>query len=104
MAIIDLSNTNTYPRIKRVTLGTTAQEITLPPACTQIKFLAEADMYWANDGADGDAFTTTITEYAKLPADVEQVVQMERGSQSNRKLLVAVQTGTGFVSIVIEKD
>jgi hypothetical protein len=87
MAIIDLSNTNTYPRIKRVSLGTTAQEITLPPACTQIKFLAEADMYWANEGADA-----------------EQVVQMERGNQSNRKLLVAVQTGTGSVSIVIEKD
>jgi hypothetical protein len=104
MAIIDLSNTNTYPRIKRVSLGTTAQEITLPPACTQIKFLAEADMYWANEGSDGDGFTTDILEYAKLPANVEQVVQMERGNQSNRKLLVAMQTDTGSVSIVIEKD
>jgi hypothetical protein len=104
MAIIDLTNTNTYPRIKRVSLGTAAQEITLPPACTQIKFLAEGAMYWANEGSDGEAFTSDITEFAKLPADAEQVVQMERGNQSNRKLLVALVSGTGAVSIIIEKD
>lgn len=104
MAIIDLTGTNTYPRIKRVSLGTTAQEITLPPACTQIKFFAEAAMYWSNEGSDGEGFTTDITDYAKLPADAEQVVLMERGNQSNRKLLVALVSGTGSVSIIIEKD
>jgi hypothetical protein len=104
MAIIDLTSTNTYPRVKRVSLTTTAQEITLPPACTQVRFLAEADMYWANDGDDGNDFTSDITDYAKLPANVEQVLQMEQGRQSNRKLLVAVQTGTGSVSIIIEKQ
>lgn len=61
-------------------------------------------MFWANDGDDGDDFTTDITDYAKLPANAEQVVKMETGRQSNKKLLVAAQTGAGFVSIIIEKD
>jgi hypothetical protein len=105
MAIIDLSNTNTYPLVKRVALSTAAQQITLPRDCTQITFTAEVDMYWANDGDDGDAFGGSgILEYVPLTQNLVQTVKMEIGRQSNRTLLVAAQTGTAAVSIIIEKD
>jgi len=104
MAIIDYSSTNSYPLIKRVAITTTAQEITLPAVCTSVTFGSADAIYYANVGSDGQAFTSAITDYSFVPANNLFTIKMEKGTQSNRKLLVGTQAGSGHVSIIIEKE
>ncbi len=104
MAVIDYSNTNSYPLIKRVAITTNAQEFILPNVATQITFGSAAAIYFANVGDDGDAFTSAITDYGFVPANNLFTIKMERGSQANRKILVGTQTGAGHVSIIVEKE
>ena len=104
MAIIDYTSTNEYPLIKRVSITTTAQEFSLPAAATKVTFGSVSALYFANEGDDGDAFTSAITDYSFVPANNLFTLAMEKGSQSNRKLLVGTQSGSGHVSIIIEKD
>jgi hypothetical protein len=105
MAIIDLSNTNKYPYIKRVSITSTAQEITIPAAATRISIGSSAALYFANEGDDGDAFGGVgIANYAFIPANNILAIDMETGRQSNRKLLVGTQSGSADLSIIIEKQ
>ena len=104
MAIIDYSSTNSYPLVKRVAITTTAQEFTIPVAASKITFGSTAAIYWANVGSDGEAFTTAITEYSFVPANNLFSIGMEKGGQSNRKLLIGTQAGSGHVSIILEKE
>ena len=104
MATIDLSDTNAYPRIKRVSITASAQQITLPRDCTKITFGSPSALYWANEGADGDAFDVDITDYSFVPANNLLTINMEVGRQSNRVLLIGTQSGTGNLSINVEKD
>jgi hypothetical protein len=103
MAILDLTSTNSYPLIKRVALGTTAQEITLPEACTEILLICASALNFANVGDDGDVFGTNITQYGSIPANQQIKIQMETGNQDNKKLLVGVQTGTDNLTLVVIK-
>ena len=104
MATIDLSDTNSYPRIKRVDINAAAQQITLPRDCTKVTFGSTSALYWANEGVDGDAFGGAITDYSFVPANNLLTINMETGRQSNRVLLIGVQSGTGTLSIIVEKD
>lgn len=104
MAIIDYTTTNSYPLIKRVAITTAAQEFTLPTVCTAVTFGSSDAIYYANIGDDGDAFTSAITDYSFVPANNLFTIKMEKGNQSNRKLLVGTQAGSGHVSIIIEKE
>jgi hypothetical protein len=104
MATIDLSDTNAYPRIKRVSITAAAQQITLPRDCTKITFGSPSALYWANEGADGDVFDVDITDYSFVPANNLLTINMEVGRQSNRVLLIGTQSGTGNLSIIVEKD
>lgn len=104
MAIIDYSSTNSYPVIKRVAITTTAQEFTLPTGATKVTFGSVDALYFANEGDDGDSFTVNITNYSFVPANNLYTMSMEKGLQSNRKLLVGTQSGSGHLSIIIEKE
>ncbi len=104
MAVIDYTNTNSYPLIKRVAITTNAQEFTLPNVATQITFGSSDAIFFANVGSDGDAFTTAITNYGFVPANNLFTVKMERGSQANRKILIGTQSGSGHLSIIVEKE
>jgi hypothetical protein len=104
MASIDLTNTNSYPKIKRVSISATAQQIILPRDCTKVTFGSPSALFWANEGADGDAFGGSITEYSFVPANNLLTINMETGRQSNRTLLIGTQSGSGTLSVIIEKD
>lgn len=104
MANIDLSNTNSYPRIKRVSITAAAQQITLPRDCTRVTFGASAALFWANEGADGDGFGAEITEYSFVPANNLLTINLETGRQSNRVLLIGTQNGSTNLSVILEKD
>jgi len=104
MSIIDLSNVNDYPYIKRFAVTTTAQEITIPKNATKITFGSIGALYFANIGEDGDAFGVDITDYCFVPANNLISINMEIGRQSNRSLLIAMQSGSGHVNMIIEKD
>lgn len=104
MAIIDYTTTNSYPLIKRVAITTNAQEFTLPTGATQVTFGSVDALYYANEGDDGDGFTTDITDYSFVPANNLITLKMEKGQQANRKLLVGTQTGSGHLSIIIESE
>ena len=105
MAIIDYSDTNTYPRVETVSVTTSAQEITLPRDCTSISFGSPAALHFGNVGNDGDTFGTDadISAYGFVPANNMFNLPMEQGRQSNRKLLVATQSGSADLHIVIIK-
>lgn len=104
MANVDLSNTNSYPRVKRISITAAAQQITLPRDCTKVTFGSPAALHWSNEGADGDSFGVEITEYSFVPANNLLTISMETGRQSNRILLVGTQNGSGSLSIILEKD
>ena len=106
MAVLDLRGVNSYPKIKRIQISTTAQQITLPDECTAVSIgCQDSALYFANEGgADGDTFSVDITDYAFIPANNLLPIAMERGRQANRTLLVATQNGTGDLIIVIEKQ
>lgn len=104
MATIDLTDTNEYPRIKRIAITAAAQQITLPRDCTKVTFGSPAALHWANEGADGDGFGVEITEYSFVPANNLLTIHMETGRQSNRVLLIGTQSGSGSLSVILEKD
>ena len=98
---VDYTNTNLYPRIETIeNITTAAVEILLPRDCTSISFGSAAALHFANVGADGNTFGA----YSFVPANNMLPLPMETGRQSNRLLLVATQSGTADLHIIIIKE
>jgi len=104
MATLDLSTVNQYPYIKRVSITDTAQKILLPVTATKITFGSVQSLYFTNIGDDGDDFGGTITDFGFVPANNLFTLHLETGRQSNRDILIGVQSGTGDLCLIIEKD
>ncbi len=107
MATYDYSNINSYPLIRRVQIDDTATKIIIPPAATRVSIGSVNALNFANDGGDdGDEFGDTgdvITNFSFIPANNILPIDMETGRQSNRVLLVGTQSGSSYLSIIIEK-
>lgn len=106
MAVIDLSGVNEYPFIRRVQVGTTAQQFTLPDDCSVVDIAGDVALYFSTqEGADGDTFgpSATITNFSFVPAGNTFPLTQERGQQSTRNLCVGTQSGTGYVSLILTK-
>jgi hypothetical protein len=107
MATHDYSNVNSYPFIKRVSIDDTATKIIIPPAATRVSIGSVSALHFANSGGDdGDSFVDQgdgITDFGFIPANNVLPIDMETGRQSNRELLIGTQSGSGYLSIMIEK-
>lgn len=104
MAVINLEGENLYPIIKRIAITTAAQEIIIPKPAVFVSFGSEScALYYANVGNDGDSFNVDITDYDFVPVGNKNELKMEKGIGSNRKLLIGTKTGSGYLSLVIEK-
>ena len=106
MATHDLSNVNTYPKFKTIeNIDNTATKIILPSGATAVSIGSPAALYCANDGDDGDSFGDGGgTDYVFIPANNLLEIPMEIGRQSNRVLLVATQSGSSTLHIVINRS
>ena len=104
MAILDLTTVNEYPHIKRITIGATAQKILIPITATKITFGSIQSLYFTNIGDDGDSFGAEITDYGFVPANNLFTLHLETGRQSNKNILIGVQSGSGDLCLIIEKD
>jgi hypothetical protein len=103
----DYSDTNQYPRIETIqNVSTGAVHITLPRDCTSVSFGSPAALHFANVGSENDTFgaSADITSYGFVPANNMFNMPMETGRQSNRTLLVATQSGTAALHLVIIKE
>jgi len=107
---VDYTNTNLYPRIETIeNITTAAVQILLPRDCTSISFGSPAALHFSNVGAEGDTFGNTssgadINAYSFVPANNMLPLPMETGRQSNRTLLVATQSGTADLHIMLIKE
>jgi hypothetical protein len=105
MATHDLSNVNTYPKFKTLDVSNTASKIILPNGATAISIGSPAALYCGNDGSDGDSFGDGgVIDYVFIPANNLLEIPMEIGRQSNRVLLVATQSGSSTLHIVINRS
>ena len=106
MATHDLSNVNTYPKFKTIdNIDNTATKIILPSGATAVSIGSPAALYCANDGSDGDSFGSGgVIDYVFIPANNLLEIPMEIGRQSNRVLLVATQSGSSTLHIVINRS
>ena len=108
MALIDLSSINIYPTIKKIGVGVTAQQFTLPKEASKVSIGGDAALYFSTDvGVDGNSFDTgsggDIGDYGFIVANNYIPIEMEKGSQSTRNLCVAAQAGTANCYLIIEK-
>ena len=105
MATIDLSNVNTYPKFKTVDITNTASKIIIPNGATAISIGSPAALHCGNDGDDGDSFGESgIEDFVFIPANNLLEIPMEVGRQSNRVLLVATQSGSSTLHLVINRS
>lgn len=103
MAAVDLTATDTYPLIKVVsTVGTTQQEIILPPGKLKLSVGSSAAIYIATSSvSDGAAMPTD-----KLSVPADNLLELELGHSGGDRVsnvAVAAQTGTADISIVLER-
>lgn len=104
MAVIDYTAVNEYPYIKRIAITENAQKFILPIGATKVTFGSVESLYFTNIGEDGDSFGSTIQDFCFVPANNLFTIHLETGRQANREILVAVQSGSGYMSIIVEKD
>jgi hypothetical protein len=102
VAIVDLSTANTYPHVKRITLGLidVVQAITIPADCTRfsLQFIANGGKY-SHTGADGVAIGA---EYSTIAADSIKVY--DRGLRAgNQTIYVAGSAAAVVVEIELER-
>ena len=106
MALIDLTSVNSYPHIRRVQVGTTAQQFTLPEQASKVTIGGDAALFFSTqDGEDGDSFGvgSDIENFCFVPVNNLISYELEKGKQATRNLCVGAQTGQGYVSIILEK-
>jgi len=103
MAVVDLSATSAYPFIKVISsVGTTQQEITLPPGKIRVSVGASAATYLA---------TSSVSDGAAMPADkvsipAANLLVLDHGhSKLDRvgSIAGAAQTGTANIEIILER-
>mgnify|MGYP003137495129 FL=1 len=104
MAVVNLSGTASYPAIKKLSsVGTTQQEITLPPGKLTVSV--------GSSTAVIDVCTSGVTDGAAMPTDKVFVpsgnlLSLNFGHSSGDKvssIAVAAQTGTADIVVVIER-
>jgi hypothetical protein len=83
----------------------TASKIIIPNGATSISIGSPAALHCGNDGDDGDSFGESgVEDYVFIPANNLLEIPMEIGRQSNRVLLVATQSGSSTLHIVINRS
>ena len=103
MAIVDLSAVSAYPHIKVIsTVGTTQQQIDLPPGKLRISIGSSVALFLATSSvSDGAAMPT---DKMNIPAD--NLLEFDLGHSTQDKLssiAVAAQTGSADVRVMLEK-
>lgn len=103
MAAINLQGVFVYPYYRKITVGTTAQEIILPDSVDQIEI---ANWHSANDlyvGQNGqtDAGTWDNDFLFPIPAKQAKAIPLGRGPARASSIFIAASTGSIDVYIEI---
>lgn len=103
MAAVDLSASSAFPVIKLIsTVGTTQQEVILPPGKIRVS---------AGSSVAIDIATSGVSDGAAMPADklaipAGNLLELDLGHSGGDKvasIAVAAQTGTADINIVLER-
>jgi hypothetical protein len=96
MAAIDLRGVFVYPYYRKITVGTTAQEIILPDSVDQIEIAnwhSSNDLYVGqNDQTDGATWGTDAQ--FPIPAKQAKAIPLGRGPARASSMFIAASTGT----------
>jgi hypothetical protein len=99
----DYTGVREYPTFKTFTGATTFTEIKLPSNCSRVQIGSDAQaLYVANDTIDG-ANPSAVTHKGFIPVDNYLTFRIGRGATRDSNIFVALQTGTGTISIIIEE-
>ena len=101
MAAIDLRGITVFPYYRKITVGTTAQEVQIPDQCDQIEI---ANWDSADDLYIGQNFQTDTAAWNTgfmfpIPAKQAKAVPLGRGPARAESLFIAASLGSNDVYI-----